>query len=85
MLCLNISLLGRGVVKFEDTDDRKTGKFSLTALRFMENSRLKDVLRIYTDLQQALHRGIIHSCLTDTFFFLQLNCAGESKPLKRQN
>ena len=32
MLCLNISLLGRGVMKFEETFDRNIGKFSLTVL-----------------------------------------------------
>ena len=37
---------------------------------FMENLWLKDILRMYTVLQQALRRGVIHLCLTDTFFFL---------------
>ena len=33
MLCLNISLLGLDDPKFEDVDNCKTGKFSLTAPR----------------------------------------------------
>ena len=48
MLCLNISLLGRGVVKFEDTDDRKRGKFSLTALRLNISLIYSGVSDLYT-------------------------------------
>ena len=48
MLCLNISLLGRGVVKFEDTDGLKTGKFSLTALRLNISLIYSGVSDLYT-------------------------------------